>query len=109
MMLFLAQGGIDEAVQGLIDRDTIIPVLAIVLGFIIAALCIITSTAKGMADTRSREKTRSEIAAYVAEGTMTAEEGERLLKAEPNALIDGVKSCCGIGFKGKDRSGSPSA
>lgn len=31
--------------------------------------------------TASRERTRREIAAYVAEGTMTPEQGERLLKA----------------------------
>ncbi|MEN0019621.1 MAG: hypothetical protein AAF747_01920 [Planctomycetota bacterium] len=30
---------------------------------------------------RERERSRREIAAYVAEGTISAEEGERLLKA----------------------------
>jgi len=30
---------------------------------------------------RSQERTRQEVAAYVAEGTMTADEGERLLRA----------------------------
>ncbi|MGQ0629006.1 MAG: hypothetical protein ACT4PL_13020 [Phycisphaerales bacterium] len=31
--------------------------------------------------TVTRERTRREIAAYIAEGTMTPEQGERLLKA----------------------------
>ena len=31
---------------------------------------------------RAKERTRSEIAACVAEGSMTAEEGERLLTVE---------------------------
>lgn len=31
--------------------------------------------------TITRERTRREIAAYIAEGTMTPEQGERLLKA----------------------------
>lgn len=31
--------------------------------------------------TISRERTRREIAAYIAEGSMTPEQGERLLKA----------------------------
>lgn len=36
---------------------------------------------------RARERTRRELAAYVAEGTMTADEAERLLKAgEPSCL-----------------------
>lgn len=32
---------------------------------------------------RHREQSRREIAAYVAEGTMTPEEGERLMRAQP--------------------------
>lgn len=31
---------------------------------------------------RAREQTKREIAAYVAEGSMTPEEGERLIKAD---------------------------
>jgi hypothetical protein len=30
----------------------------------------------------SRERTRREIAAYIAEGSMTPEQGERLMKAD---------------------------
>lgn len=36
------------------------------------------STIRGIA----REKTRREIAAYIAEGSMSAEQGERLMKAD---------------------------
>ena len=35
--------------------------------------------------TQSRERSRREIAAYIAEGTLTAEQGERLVKADVNS------------------------
>lgn len=34
----------------------------------------------------SRERTRREVAAYIAEGSISAEQGERLLKADVNGL-----------------------
>ena len=37
----------------------------------------------------AREKSRREIAAYIAEGTLTAEQGERLLKAERGQSHEG--------------------
>lgn len=36
---------------------------------------------RSIARTRAREQTRREIAAYVAEGSMTPEQGERLMRA----------------------------
>ncbi len=45
--------------------------VAIVGGFVTRILSV-----------RAREKTKREIAAYVAEGSMTPEEGERLIRAE---------------------------
>ena len=44
---------------------------------------------------RSRERTRREIAAYVAEGAMSAEDAERLLKAGRSDVAAG--SSCGPG------------
>lgn len=49
-----------------------IAIIAIVFG-------IIGSTVKSV----SREKTRREIAAYIAEGSMTPEQGEKLMRAAP--------------------------
>ncbi|MEQ8850706.1 MAG: hypothetical protein RIB32_02875 [Phycisphaerales bacterium] len=73
---------LNPLVEALRDEPgLIIVVLTLVLGFGIAffsiALGMITSTIRY----RSRERTRREIAAYIAEGSMTPEEGERLLKA----------------------------
>ena len=55
--------------------------IAIILIFLIPIVGIVMGTLSSILSTRSKERTRQEIAAYVAEGTMSAEEGERLLKA----------------------------
>ncbi|TVS07872.1 MAG: hypothetical protein EA423_03060 [Phycisphaerales bacterium] len=47
-----------------------IPITAIVMGCLASIIRSVT-----------RERTRREIAAYIAEGSMTPEQGERLLKA----------------------------
>ena len=47
----------------------------------IAVLCSGFSMIRQIVIARSREKTRREIAAYIAEGSMTPEQGERLMNA----------------------------
>lgn len=47
---------------------------------------IIASQISGMAKRAAFEKSRREIAAYVAEGSMSPEDGERLLKAESKSM-----------------------
>ncbi len=50
----------------------------------IAAICIVGivfSSVKTMVKATAREKTRREIAAYIAEGSLSPEQGERLMKA----------------------------
>ena len=53
----------------------------IMIIFSVIALAIVCQTISSILHTRSKERTRREVAAYVAEGSMTAEEGERLLRA----------------------------
>ena len=64
-----------------INAGQIIPLVAIVLPFlagIIGLFCwVIISTTR----TREREKSRREIAAYVAEGTIRPEDAERIINA----------------------------
>lgn len=69
--------------------DEVIPVLAISGGIFIAVISIIFSNIRGMVVSRSAEQTRREIAAYVAEGTITPDEAERLLKAGPGKARQG--------------------
>lgn len=49
---------------------------------IIVLVAIVVSAIKDVMRTKARESTRREIAAYIAEGTMTPEQGERLMVAE---------------------------
>lgn len=55
-----------------------IAVIGIIGG--IALVGILAGVLHSMFETRQYEKSRREIAAYVAEGSMTPEEGERLLR-----------------------------
>lgn len=52
-----------------------------VIGGLIAILGIIFGTIRSVNDKDETEKSRREIAAYVAEGSMTTEDGERLMNA----------------------------
>ena len=49
--------------------------------FLTAIVAVVAGVSQKVLVSRNRERTRQEIAAYVAEGTMTADEGERLLQA----------------------------
>jgi hypothetical protein len=55
----------------------------------IAVVSIVASTIKSVVGSLARERSRREIAAYIAEKSMTPEEGERLMAAGR-----GGKSCC---------------
>ena len=52
----------------------------VLFGGFVLVLVAIRSTV-GVIKSVSRERTRREIAAYIAEGSMTPEQGEKLLKA----------------------------
>jgi bacteriorhodopsin len=48
----------------------------------IAIISIIFGSVKSMVKSSHRERTRREIAAYIAEGSMSPEQGERLMNAK---------------------------
>lgn len=48
-------------------------------------LVILIRSTAGVLRTMSRERTRREIAAFIAEGSMSPEQGERLMKAGKDA------------------------
>lgn len=52
-----------------------------VIGGVVAVIWIIAATIQNMVGTNARERSRREIAAYIAEGSMSPEQGERLMKA----------------------------
>lgn len=47
------------------------------------SLWIVCATAESIVKAFGREKTKREIAAYIAEGSMSPEEGERIIRAKP--------------------------
>ncbi len=52
--------------------------VVLLLGSLIRAVTAVLTTS-------TREKSRREIAAYIAEGSITAEQGERLIRADVSA------------------------
>lgn len=63
------------------DMAILIPILGIVFGCTGWFISIVVNGVKDAKATKHREESRREIAAYIAEGSMTAEQGERLMKA----------------------------
>ncbi len=60
-------------------EDNIIPIVLItIIGAVILTLIVFTNVRKVL-ETRSRETTRREIAAYVAEGSITPDDARRLI------------------------------
>ena len=66
------------------SEDTLIPFMIFGIGGLIAIVAIVFGSIKRIAINNEREKTRREIAAYIAEGSMTPEDGARLLSASPD-------------------------
>ena len=59
-----------------------IPVIAIGGSFLVAIFGIIFWAVKESSETREREATKREIAAYIAEGSISPEDAEKILKAD---------------------------
>ena len=66
-------------------EDQLFLVVAVGGGILVAIVAITFGCITRIIETRSREQSRREIAAYVAEGTISPDEGERLIAAGENA------------------------
>ncbi len=74
----------DELIHNLTaDQDVLIPTIMFGIGGIIAIVAIVFGAIRRISVSSDREKSRREIAAYVAEGSMTPDDAERLLSASP--------------------------
>ncbi len=72
----------DELIHNITaDEDTLIPFMIFGIGGIIAIIAIVFTTIKGVIVNGEREKSRREIAAYIAEGSMSPDDGVRLMNA----------------------------
>ena len=67
----------DELLRMILRDEVLIPCLIAGGIVLVVAMKTIGNVIRGV----SRERTRREIAAFIAEGSMTPEQGERLLKA----------------------------
>ncbi len=72
----LAANSLSDAIA-----DDFVPIIAIAGGLLFAAFCIGCGTIKSISVTRSRESTKREMAAYVAEGTVQPDDAVRMLTA----------------------------
>ena len=63
------------------DFNELIPLVAVGGAFTVAIFGIVSGTVKHTVRTRQREESRREIAAYVAEGSITPEDAQKLLEA----------------------------
>jgi hypothetical protein len=72
----------DQVIAKLLNEDFFIP--AMIAGGIVIIVAI--KSIASVLRTFARERTRREIAAFIAEGSMSPEQGERLMKA-------GAKDC----------------
>lgn len=65
---------------GLGDEE-LIAMLAISGGLFIAIMTIVLGTVKSVLRSRDRERTRREVAAYVAEGSISPQDAKEILEA----------------------------
>ncbi|MEM1071808.1 MAG: hypothetical protein AAGB48_03750 [Planctomycetota bacterium] len=68
---------LSQAIETLARSDSLVYVIA----GVIAIVAIVFTTTGKVLRVHAGERTKREIAAYIAEGSMTPEQGERLLKA----------------------------
>lgn len=70
-----------ELLDRVLRDDVLIPIL-VTSGVV---LVVLFKTVSSIVASVARERTRREIAAYIAEGSMTPEQGEKLMKAGPKS------------------------
>ena len=69
-----------------------IPVIAIGGGLCVGMVSIVAKAIRRTAESRHREESRREIAAYVAEGTMSPDDAYKILSA--GTPVDSKGRCC---------------
>lgn len=82
----------EEMIQIMTEHGVIVPAVAIAFGCSIPIVHAIAGGIRGSIVGRAREEARREIAAYVAEGSMTPEDAERILNAGKSS--EKKRSCC---------------
>ena len=76
----LADSGVEALLEGLSDNIELVIIFGI--GGVVAIIAIVFGTISSTANRKETERTKREIAAYVAEGSMTSDDAERLLRSD---------------------------
>lgn len=76
------------------DADAAVLMVLFGGGILVAIVAIITEAVRKTAQTKAREESRREIAAYVAEGSITADDAAKLL-ASGGSIADKLKQKLG--------------
>lgn len=71
-----------------LNPGELIPIIAIAGGLAVGAISIIAGTIRRTTREREREQSRRELAAYVAEGSMSAEDAAKIMDAGPRDKKD---------------------
>jgi TRAP-type C4-dicarboxylate transport system permease small subunit len=77
----LAEATPIAAIASLDIPGELIGLIAVAGGLVVGFTAVFFSAVTNMSKARQRERTRREIAAYVAEGSISPDEGERLMEA----------------------------
>jgi len=64
-----------------LTKDTLMPVIAVGGAFLVAIVAIVADAVRKSIKAKHLEESRREIAAYVAEGSISPDDAERILKA----------------------------
>ena len=67
--------------SNLFANGNIVPTVAIICGTTVGGLIVVSGIISGVRKTRQREQTKREIAAYIAEGSISPEDARVLLEA----------------------------
>lgn len=63
-------------------ENELIPLVAIGGGLLVAVVAIVSGVVARVSRTRAREATKREVAAYVAEGSISPDDAEKLIRAD---------------------------
>lgn len=71
-----------ESIHEIMNSPNAVVFFVVGGAFLVAILGIVSGTISTIFRARAREQSRREIAAYIAEGSISAAEGERLMAAK---------------------------
>ena len=95
-LLELAQGS--SLSGGAIDLDQVMKLVGTAGGLAIVMIWIIATNCRKAAYTRQREETRRELSAYVAEGSIAADDAAKLIGADAGEQEERIKRAMADGW-----------